>query len=118
MFLFYIKHCIICSSRFLKVPTVSNQVPAQPTVELQRNTSRNCRVTRASSEDIPRSRVTNENTPSLKRHVSWSDTKFKSNLTWEVVPNVEKKLSPDICLKRDKHPCYERIDELSNVSYR
>ena len=98
---------------------MSNQATVQQTMSgVQRNTSSRNKVTRASSEDISRSLPTNGNTSSLERHVSWSDTKLKSNLTWEVVPNVEAKLSPDICLNRDKHPCYETIDELSNASYR
>ena len=61
--------------------------------------------TRASNEDLPSSMVTHESTHSLKRHVSWSDTASKSNLNYDVVPNLQHKLPPDIKVEIGQTPC-------------
>ena len=83
----------IYSDRFLKVPTMPNLVAQQPG-RIHADTKGV--VTRASNEDLPKSVAIHENTHSLKRHVSWSDTTSKSNPNYDVIPNLENKVPPDI----------------------
>ena len=62
------------------------------------------RATCASNEELPisMSLQIQENTHSLKRHVSWSDTTTQSNLNYEVVmPNIQRKEPPDIRIELD-----------------
>ena len=61
-------------------------------------------ATHASNEELPisMSLPIQENTHSLKRHVSWSDTTTKSSLTYDVVmPNIQSKEPPDIRIELD-----------------
>ena len=105
---FLISHCydsssihqyliLLCRQRFLKVPTMSNLVV--PPQSGRTHSDLKEHATHASNEDLPISisLPIQENTHSLKRHVSWSDTSTKSNLNYEVVmPNIQSKEPPEI----------------------
>ena len=60
----------------------------------------------ASNEELPISvsLPLQENTHSLKRHVSWSDTSTKMNLNYDMVmPNIQNQEPPDIRIELDNH---------------
>ena len=60
----------------------------------------------ASNEELPISvsLPLQENTHSLKRHVSWSDTSTKLNLNYDLVmPNISSDNTPDIRIELDNH---------------
>ena len=75
----------------------------------------------ASNEDLPISipaTAETENVPTLKRHVSWSDTKSVNS---EIVPAIEAtKLSPDVYYKNDQYsPSFQQpISKDQNVLFR
>ena len=59
-----------------------------------------------SSEDLPHSiSLKEENTHSLKRHVSWSDTTSKRNLNYEVLIPTNRQINPapEIRIEVDKN---------------
>ena len=62
--------------------------------------------THISNEDLPHSiSLKEENTHSLKRHVSWSDTTSKRNLNYEVLIPTNRQINPapEIRIEIDKN---------------
>ena len=93
--------------RFLKVPTMSNlMIPSTQFGGLSPDIKND--PIRLSNEDLPQSlplSIKEENSHSLKRHVSWSDTTTKRNINYDVIipTNRQINLTPEIRIELDKN---------------